>query len=126
MSPGLSQVSEYASKEFSLERTLDKMQTDWNGVVFDYMAWRDTGTYILKGLDDTQMLLDDQIVKTQSMRSSPYIGPFEERVRIWENKLVLLQEMMDEWLKCQQGWLYLEPIFGSEDIMQQVCASGQG
>jgi dynein heavy chain len=119
-------VSEYASKEFSLERTLDKMQTDWNGVVFDYMAWRDTGTYILKGLDDTQMLLDDQIVKTQSMRSSPYIGPFEERVRIWENKLVLLQEMMDEWLKCQQGWLYLEPIFGSEDIMQQVCASGQG
>jgi dynein heavy chain len=126
VSPGLSQVSEYASKEFSLERTLDKMQTDWNGVVFDYMAWRDTGTYILKGLDDTQMLLDDQIVKTQSMRSSPYIGPFEERVRIWENKLVLLQEMMDEWLKCQQGWLYLEPIFGSEDIMQQVCASGQG
>lgn len=121
----IEEVSEYASKEFSLERTLDKMQADWNGVVFDYMAWRDTGTYILKGLDDTQMLLDDQIVKTQSMRSSPYIGPFEERVRIWENKLVLLQEMMDEWLKCQQGWLYLEPIFGSEDIMQQMPTEGR-
>lgn len=32
-------------------------------------------------------LLDDQIVKTQAMRSSPYIGPFEERVKALEAKL---------------------------------------
>ncbi len=38
-----------------------------------------------------QALLDDQIVKTQSMRASPYIGPFEERVRVWEARLDLTQ-----------------------------------
>jgi hypothetical protein len=32
-------------------------------------------------------LLDDQMVKTQAMRASPYIGPFEERVKTWEAKL---------------------------------------
>jgi hypothetical protein len=32
-------------------------------------------------------LLDDQVVKTQAMRASPYIGPFEDRVRTWEAKL---------------------------------------
>ncbi|KAK3261161.1 hypothetical protein CYMTET_29916, partial [Cymbomonas tetramitiformis] len=121
----IDEVSEHASKEYSLEKTLDKMQGDWSGVMFEYFAFRETGTFILKSLDETQMLLDDQIVKTQSMRSSPYIGPFEERVRLWEKKLVTIQEIIDEWLKCQQGWLYLEPIFGSEDIMQQMPAEGR-
>ncbi len=78
------------------------------------------GTSILRALDDTQMLLDDQIVKTQSMRASPYIGPFEDRVRMWEMRLGQAQDTLDAWLACQQGWLYLEPIFGSEDIMQQA------
>jgi dynein heavy chain len=67
------QVSEYASKEYSLERALDKMQGDWVGVEFDYMTWRETGSTILRGLDDVQMLLDDQIVKVRPcpIRATP-------------------------------------------------------
>jgi dynein heavy chain len=36
------------------------------------------------------------------MRASPYIGPFEERVKAWEAKLVLTQDTLDAWLQCQQ------------------------
>lgn len=43
-----------------------------------------------------------QVVKTQSMRASPYIGPFEERVRAWEARLSTAQDALDAWLKCQK------------------------
>lgn len=59
------------------------------------------------------------------MRASPYIGPFEERVKIFETRLRLAQDIIDQWLKCQSGWLYLEPIFGSDDIMQQMPNEGR-
>lgn len=36
-----------------------------------------------------------------------------------------MQETLEAWLLCQAGWVYLEPIFGSEDIMQQMPNEGR-
>ena len=122
----LTECSDLASREWSFEKTLDKMLVDWKGLKFRLKPWKETGTCILEGgpIDEAQALLDDHIVKTQAMRASPFAKPHIDRIIPWEAKLTRLQDIVDQWLKCQSKWLYLEPIFGSEEIMKQIPKEG--
>lgn len=35
------------------------------------------------------------------------------------------QDVLEEWALCQRSWLYLEPIFSSEDINRQLPVEGK-
>ncbi|XP_050760847.1 dynein axonemal heavy chain 1 [Gymnogyps californianus] len=121
----ITKVAEIAGKEYAIENALNKMESEWNSVLFTVMPYKDTGTFILKNTDEASQLLDDHIVMIQSMSFSPFKKPFEERMNTWENKLKMTQDVLEEWLNCQRSWLYLEPIFRSEDIKRQLPLENQ-
>lgn len=73
-------ISESATKENSLELAMSVMITEWKGVEFIINEYSNTGTYFLDSINDIQILLDDHIIKTQTMKNSPYIKPFETEI----------------------------------------------
>ena len=134
------------------------MKSEWKSFCFECVPYRESGVSILAAVEDVQQMLDDHILKAQTMhrfvrrfqklnlktklfmyillplhqfelciviQSSAYIKPFEEEMKEWEDKLLSMQDILDAWLRCQESWLYLEPIFNSEDIMKQMPVEGR-
>ncbi|XP_033114673.1 dynein heavy chain 3, axonemal-like isoform X5 [Anneissia japonica] len=121
----LTEISSQASKEYALEKALIKMKSDWEEMNFNFTQYKDTQLSILSAPDDIQVLLEDHVVKTSTMRGSPFIAPFETEIKDWEVGLHRMRDILDSWLKVQAAWLYLEPIFGSEDIRRQIPIEGE-
>lgn len=44
-------------------------------------------------------LVDDHILRAQTMHASAYIAPLEPLLQAWEEQLVGIQDTMDVWMK---------------------------
>lgn len=76
--------------------------------------------FIIGSVEDIMQALDDHQLKIQSMMGSRYVGEIREQVEVLEKRLMLISEIIDEWLTCQRQWMYLENIFSAEDIQKQL------
>ena len=122
-----------AGKEYSMKKTNEKMQNEWTEIELGFGPYKETGTFMVTKVDEVQQLLDDQIVKAQTMKGSPFARPFMEDgehmggfkgIGTFETQLSFTQDLMDEWLAVQATYMYLEPIFSSPDIKQQLPQEG--
>ncbi|KAK3287738.1 hypothetical protein CYMTET_4767 [Cymbomonas tetramitiformis] len=122
----LLELSDMAGKEFALERTMERMEQDWRGRSFVLQPWRETGASVLRlaPTEEAQVLVDDHIVKARAMQQTPAAVVFQKKLKSWEQKLVEMQDTMENWLRAQTRWLYLQPIFASDDIKKQMKAEG--
>ncbi|XP_058804505.1 dynein axonemal heavy chain 1-like [Phymastichus coffea] len=114
------EISESAAKEHVIEDALRKMIAEWDALKMDVIAYKDTGTYIMKVADEVLLLLDDHIMNTQQITFDPFKAAFEEEIDDWSSKLKLCQDVIYLWMEVQKFWMYLEPIFSSEDISKQL------
>lgn len=118
--PLCEEVGEKAAREYNIEMMLKKMLEDWVGVDFLTPQFKSTTTNYISGFDEAMNMLDEHIVTTQAMQFSPFRGPFEDEIINWNTKLLLVSDTLEEWVKCQSQWMYLQPIFDSPDIMKQL------
>lgn len=76
---------------------LDNMLNIWETIKFQCVVYKNT--YILKGFDEIQVVLDEHIINTSAMVFSPFKKFFEERIFEWDKTLKKIQDILEEWAK---------------------------
>ncbi|CAH8627144.1 unnamed protein product [Schistosoma bovis] len=117
----IQEISGQASSESSLEMLLKKVEESWKSTEFIVLPYKDSkDVFIIGGTDEIQQLWDDSNINISTIASSRHVGPIKHRVDEWQTLLELFGRTLDEWMKCQRSWLYLESIFSAPDIQRQL------
>lgn len=77
------------------------MISDWENVFFITIPYKDTHVSILTQLDDILTLLEEHIVKIQTIRGSAFIKVIENEVKYFYELLLRMQSTIDEWTKVK-------------------------
>jgi len=112
-----------ADKELTIEAELSKVEAVWKVHDFELFKYVKNGEdrgWGLRSVEPITTLLEDMHMNLQSMIASPFVGPFLVLVQEWEKKLSHIEETIDVWMHVQRKWIYLESIFVSDDIRQQL------
>ena len=87
--------------------------------------YKDTNTHILRGIDELVSQFEEFSIKVAALRVNHFAQNFNERVTKVEKDIKIVEDVLEEWTKAQKSWMYLEPIFQSEDISKQMPAESQ-
>lgn len=61
-------MSESAAKEYQIEEALTKMEAEWTDSRLEIVGYRETGTGILKGVDEINTVLDEQVIWREKIK----------------------------------------------------------
>ncbi|KFP28061.1 Cytoplasmic dynein 2 heavy chain 1, partial [Colius striatus] len=104
-----------AQGEVTIREALRELELWGVGAVFtltDYEDSQGKTIRLIKDWKDIVSQVGDHRCLLQSLKDSPYYKGFEDKVFIWEKKLVELDEYLQNLNQIQRKWVYLEPIFG--------------
>ncbi|KAF5292010.1 hypothetical protein FQA39_LY14127 [Lamprigera yunnana] len=116
----INEISMAATMELQIEHGLKAIIDLWKGMAFEIVPYKDKGVYRIKSVDDCVQALEENMMQLSTMKSTRYVEPFITEVDYWERTLSYIMETMDGALEVQKQWMYLENIFGGEDIRKQL------
>ena len=118
----LVEISTEAVQEGALDELFEnKVKAVWRKSEFIVNSFKESKeVFILGSVEEIMTNLDDSLVTLNTILGSRYCGHIRLDVTVYQRLLVTLQETLDEWLQCQQQWMYLESIFSAPDIQKQL------
>lgn len=116
----IAEICSVAAQKYNNESSLYQMDAELQTKQFVTHEFRNTGSYILFDVDDIFSLIDDQLVTTQTLLTSPFIAPVKKKALERLSFLRNAHETHDQLVECQRRWLYLQTIFTGTSIQHKL------
>lgn len=104
-------------REYAIKTTLDGLETELKNVEFTTSKYKDqANTFVLRALDELLVGFEEFTMKVVGLKTNAFAKPFSERISKVEKEFRTIVDVLDEWIKTQKSWIYLEPIFSQKDL----------
>lgn len=115
----VNELVEGAQKEDKIDKKLQQIIKFWETQCYSFTEWKDVP--LLTALEETVDAVEVMALDLNGMLSSKDVGQFKEEVSLWREKLKIVENVTEDWVKVQRNWMRLEPIFlASADIRGQL------
>ncbi|KAJ9472161.1 Dynein-1-beta heavy chain [Diplonema papillatum] len=122
------EVSGKAKGQAGVRKCIGEIKEAWDQLEFTTKQHRDAkDVFILGDLTEIMEKLEEHQLTIQTQQASRYASGddvsarnIRKLVEDWDRNLATVSDVLDEWVALQQSWMYLEFIFSSDDIKQQL------
>ncbi|CBZ27922.1 putative dynein heavy chain [Leishmania mexicana MHOM/GT/2001/U1103] len=117
----LAEQSGLATGEWKISNDLEVIRQRWDTLNFMTKPYKDRdGVFILGDLEEVIQQLDDHQIEMQTTMASRFVASVRHKVEKWMRDLRVVGNVIEEWITLQKNWMYLEFIFSSDDIKEQL------
>ena len=123
----LKEIALKAAKEADLIKIVENVEGAWKLAFINVQSYKDSKDLSILGNNEELISkIDDTLLTLNNVMASRFVEGIKSRVELQMKLFRYLQELLDEWLLHQRNWIYLEPIFASQNthmgLMKEVKA----
>ena len=91
-------LNDFSPYDYVFWQGVKDIEEQWKHIKFNavkFMKGTSDRGFILGGVDEVMVLLDEHIMNLQGMSASRFIGPFRNSVYEWEKSLSYISEVIE-------------------------------
>jgi dynein heavy chain len=119
-------ISTQVTQEYELGLQLDALDREWEQAKFDLIVYKDQKeqVYVLTKIPDTVAKIDKLLAGINSIYANRYLDKLKDRVAKRRDDTLMISTLLDEWIRFQAQWIYLERIFSTPEFKKELKEVG--
>ena len=113
----IQEISIQASQEKLLDIEFSKQEENWKNLEFKVKQYNEKGNqFIIDEFNDLFNFIDEILANLNNILSNRYLKLLRKASQKLQTEILFASETLDDWMICQNNYIYLENIFKNSEI----------